>query len=45
MYKAGICEHYNYDICIRLGYVNTNRDICIVQGYVNTNHDICVELG
>jgi hypothetical protein len=23
MYRVGICEHYNHDICIRLGYVNT----------------------
>ena len=23
MYRAGICEHYNHDICIGLGYVNT----------------------
>jgi hypothetical protein len=37
MYRAWICEHYNYDIFIGLGYVNT---MIIISGiglkYVNT---------
>jgi hypothetical protein len=43
MHRAGICEHYNHDICIGHRYVNTD-DICRGLGYVNTDPDICVEL-